>query len=140
MNRETGITDLMHKVVAASVAPGPVAEITLPGVPASVPGARRLVRDALSGCPRADDLMLVATELASNAVAHSSSGHGGTITVRVRTAPQWARVEVFDDGPVTRSSSRGNGWGLAIVAGVTERSGATMQLDGGRKAWGEVRW
>jgi len=60
----TGITDLMHRVIKASTqAPSPAAEITLPGTPASVPAARRLVKDVLPGCPRADDLLLAVSEL-----------------------------------------------------------------------------
>lgn len=137
----TGITDLIHRVIKASTqAPEPAAKITLPGVAASVAAARRLVKDTLPGCPRVDDLVLAMSELASNAVAWSSSGHSGTITVTVRTTSQWARVEVTDDGPATGSSSRGNGWGLNIVAGVTDRAGATIEPDGRRTSWGEVTW
>jgi hypothetical protein len=68
-----GITSLMQSAVAARTAPRP-AEIRLAGVPASVSAARRFVASALPGCPRADDLILAASELASNAVGHSASG------------------------------------------------------------------
>jgi signal transduction histidine kinase len=84
--------------------------------------------------------MLAVSELAANAICWSASGHGGTLTVRLRTAPRWARVEVTDDGPIPELPPGGNGWGLAIVAGVTDRSGATVQPDGRRTAWGEVTW
>lgn len=137
----SGNTDLMLWAITASTgAQGAAAEITLPGTPESVPIARRLVRDALPGCPRADDLMLAVSEFASNTITWSLSGQRGTFTVRVRTAPRWARVEVTDDGPAKGSSSGGNGWGLKIVAAVTDRSGATIEPDGRRKAWGEVTW
>jgi anti-sigma regulatory factor (Ser/Thr protein kinase) len=137
----TGITDLMYRIVAASTeASAPAAEITLPGTPASVSVARRLVRDALPGCPRADDLMLAVSELATNCIAHTASGRGGTFTVRVRAAPGWARVEVIDDGPAAGPSTRRNGWGLPIVAGVTDRSGGIVRSDGQRTAWAEVTW
>ena len=86
----------MHLVVGISP---PMFSVTLPGTPASVPMARRLLREALADCPRADDLMLAVTELTTNAVVHSASGRGGSVTVRLRTAPRWARLEVTDFGP-----------------------------------------
>jgi anti-sigma regulatory factor (Ser/Thr protein kinase) len=61
---------------------------TLPGTPAAVATARRLAREALADCPRADDLILAVSELVSNAILHSASGHGGTFAIRMRTAPR----------------------------------------------------
>lgn len=117
----------------------PATQIALPGVPASVAAARHFVRAALPGCPGAGDLILAASELVTNAVTHSSSGQGGAIVVKVRTAPRWARIEITDDGPAGSPSPR-NGWGLQIVSSVTDRSGATIEPDGRRKAWAEVTW
>ena len=114
--------------------------VTLPGTPAAVAIARRLAREALTGCPRADDLVLAVSELASNAVIHSASGRSGTFTLRVRTAPRWARVEIADLGPMANPAPERNGWGLAIVADVTDRTGATIQPNGSRVAWAEVTW
>jgi hypothetical protein len=62
--------DAALKDTAGMPSPAPPAwQETLPGTPDSVPRARRLVRDALPGCPRADDLALAVSELASNADA-----------------------------------------------------------------------
>jgi anti-sigma regulatory factor (Ser/Thr protein kinase) len=133
-----GITDLMSRVVAASTEPP--ARISLPGTPESVSAARRFVAGALPGCPRADDLILAVSELVSNSVAHSASGHGGAIVVLVRTVPRWARIDVTDDGPASVPRGRLNGWGLQIVAGIADRSGATVEVDGRRTAWAEVTW
>jgi signal transduction histidine kinase len=116
------------------------AETTLPGIPASVPAARRFAAAGLAGCPRADDLILAVSELASNAVAHSASGQGGSYTVRIRTAPRWARAEVTDSGPALSPRRRRNGWGLGIVAAVADRSGAVIGADGTRTAFAEVTW
>lgn len=128
---------LMHLVVAGD----PLTfTATLPGESSSVPVARRLVRSALAGCPRADDLLLAITELASNAVLHSASGRGGTFTVQIRTAPRWARIDVADEGPAANPTTPGNGWGLAIVADVTDRTGADIADGGRRTAWAEVGW
>jgi anti-sigma regulatory factor (Ser/Thr protein kinase) len=119
----------MHLVVAGD----PLTfTATLPGEPSSVPVARRLVRSALPGCPRADDLLLAITELASNAVLHSASGRGGTFTMQIRTVPCWARINVADEGPTAGPGVPGNGWGLAIVADVTDRNGAIIAGDGRR--------
>jgi anti-sigma regulatory factor (Ser/Thr protein kinase) len=113
---------------------------TLPGTPAFVPLARRLVREALAGCPRADDLMLAVTELATNCIAHSASGQGGSFTVRLRARPCWARIEITDSGPADGEPSPRNGWGLALVADVTDRAASVIQPDGCRTAWAEVTW
>jgi two-component sensor histidine kinase len=126
----------MHLVVAGD----PLTfTATLPGEPSSVPVARRLVRSALPGYPRAMDLMLAMTELASNAVLHSASGRGGSFTVRIRSAP-WARIDVADEGPAAHPVTAGNEWGLAIVADVTDRTGADIADGGRRTAWAEVGW
>jgi anti-sigma regulatory factor (Ser/Thr protein kinase) len=103
-----GLTFLMHLVVQAR----PLTfTATLPGQASSVPVARRLARSALPGCPRVDDLTLAVTELATNAIAHSASGQGGTFTLSVRTGPGWARIEVTDGGPADGPPAPGNGWG-----------------------------
>lgn len=130
--------DLMHLVLAPGTAD---LSATLPGTPAAVAIARQLAREALTSCPRADDLVLAVSELASNAVIHSASGQGGTFAIRVRTAPRWARVEVSDPGPaVNRPPIARNGWGLAIAANVTDRTSATIKPDGSRVAWAEATW
>jgi signal transduction histidine kinase len=114
--------------------------ISLPGIPVSVGVARRFVGDAVSGCPRIDDLILAVSELASNAVAWSASGQDGTFTIRVRTAPRWARIEVTDLGPAALTTASSNGWGLGIVAQITDRTGTTISQAGARTAWAEVTW
>jgi serine/threonine-protein kinase RsbW len=139
--KDAKVTDLAHHVVAARTsAPTPAAEAILPGIPASVRAARRLVSVTLPGCPRLDDLVLAVSELASNAVIWSASGEGGTFTVRVRIAPGWARCEVTDDGPAVLPSGQGTGLGLILVSEVTDRSGAIIGPGASRTAWAEVSW
>jgi hypothetical protein len=133
-------TPMMMRAVAAAGTPPPGAQITLPGVAAAVPAARRFTAGSLTGCPRAGDLVLAVSELASNAVAHSASGEGGTFTIRVRTAPRWARVEVTDAGPARLPSRTRNGWGLRIVAEIADRSGAVIGPDRTRTAFAEATW
>jgi hypothetical protein len=134
-----GISALMAAIVAAS-GRLPMSQTTLPGVPESVSLARTFVRAALSGCPRAEDLALAATELASNAVRWSAAGEDGTFTVTVRTAPRWARVEVTDPGPAARPAVAGNGWGLGIVAAVTDRHDTHHGPGPARTSWAEASW
>jgi two-component sensor histidine kinase len=127
----------MHLVVATRP---PALTVTLPGVPASVPIARRLIRETLAGCPRAGDLMLAVTELVTNSLRHSASGEGGSFVVRLRTGPGWARIEVTDEGPAQGQPLVSNGWGLVIVGEVTDRAAAVIQPYGCRTAWAEVGW
>jgi anti-sigma regulatory factor (Ser/Thr protein kinase) len=75
------------------------ASITYPGTPGSVPTARQVLRCILAGSPRAEDLELIASELMSNAIQHTPSGHdGGTFTMTIRWTPGGARIEIEDDG------------------------------------------
>jgi len=141
--KDAGGSAVLESAVTECTGSPFLTEITLPGQPASAGVARRFVLDALADCPRADDLALAVSELATNAVAWSAAGHGdgGAFTVRVRTAPRWARIEVTDPGPAAaRSAAPGNGWGLAIVAAVTDRAGATAGPGPARTAWAEVTW
>jgi anti-sigma regulatory factor (Ser/Thr protein kinase) len=133
-----GITNLMHRVVTASTRAD--VSIVLRGIPENVGAARRFARASLTGCPRAEDLVLAVSEMASNALAWSASGCGGTFTVRVRTASRWARVEIADDGPAPVPAASGNGFGLGIVASVTDRAGHIIGANGSRTAWAEVTW
>jgi hypothetical protein len=135
--KAAGITALMAATVAPARPSGPW-QATLPGEPVSVPAARQFVRDTLAGCPRAEDLALAVTELAGNAVHWSAAGEAGTFTVTVRAAPRWARVEVTDPGPATAPTADSNGWGLGIVAAVTDRHGTGPGP--GRVSWAEVSW
>jgi hypothetical protein len=47
---------------------------------------------------------------------------------------------VTDQGPAATPPAERNGWGLAIVADVTDRTGATIQANGHGTAWAEVTW
>jgi hypothetical protein len=134
-----GVTALMQSVVTTSAAPA-APQATLPGEPVSVPAARQFVRDALTGCPRADDLALAVTELASNAVRWSAARDHGTFTVTVRTAPRWARVEVTDPGPAAQPGGESNRWGLGIVAAITDRAGDSHGPGRSHTTWAEATW
>ena len=120
--------------------------VTFPGIPAMVPSARRFVRGILDGCPRADDMELIASELTANAIRHTPSGEeGGEFTVTVRTAPGWARLEVADTGtghwyaPDITDLDAEYGRGLAIVAAIADKLGHDVRPSG-QVMWAELTW
>jgi anti-sigma regulatory factor (Ser/Thr protein kinase) len=119
--------------------------VTYPGIPAIVPSARRYVRGMLADAPRVDDMELIASELAANAIRHTPSGsNGGEFTITVCAKPGWARVEISDQGtgqwhPRTAADDDEYGRGLAIVAALADRFGHDASADG-QCAWAEVTW
>jgi anti-sigma regulatory factor (Ser/Thr protein kinase) len=69
----------------ATIVPRPrrICQWSFPGRRDQVGRARAFLAQFLDGCPVADEAILLVSELASNAVAHSASGQpGGTFTVR----------------------------------------------------------
>jgi serine/threonine-protein kinase RsbW len=85
---------------ARTTAPAAGWERTYPGLPAQARIVRADLRPLLAGCPAVDDVLLLASELAANAIAHSDSGRpGGTFTVRLTHEPgSGVRAEVADQG------------------------------------------
>lgn len=73
---------------------------TYPAMTARIASVRSDLRELLADCPAIDDVVLCASELATNAVRHSRSGlRGGTFTVRVAVAQGVSvRVDVEDNG------------------------------------------
>jgi len=94
----------------------------------------------LGDCPRADDAILCASELAANAIQHSRSGRrGGDFTLRAEGDYVW--VEIEDSGGNWTETARhdGRGHGLAIVRALASDCG----IDGGyigRAAWFRLNW
>lgn len=113
--------------------PGDVSR-RLPPVPASVPEARRLVRDLLVTAGR-DDLedtaALLVSEIVTNALLHA----GTPIHVAARLEGRQLRVEVADGSlhlPVPRryGSTAGTGRGLLMVEQLVDDWGVQRQVDG----------
>jgi Histidine kinase-like ATPase domain len=74
-------------------------ERTYPGRTDQASQMRKALRAFLAGCPAAEDAVLLASELATNTVAHSASGQpGGTFTVRVHLHGGCIHVQVEDQG------------------------------------------
>ena len=106
--------------------------------------ARQLVRHVLGEHhPAVDDAVVVASELATNAVVHTRSGEpGGSLTVSVGTSlqPPAVCISVRDegaaDGPVIAREDRESehGRGLAIVTVLAAEWG-TEPRGQGRVTW-----
>lgn len=64
--------------------------------------ARRFLAGILDGCPAADDVLLAASELATNAVLHSASSQpGGTFTITAEVSDgEHVRIAIRDQGGV----------------------------------------
>ncbi len=117
--------------------------VTYPGSIEHVSAVRADLRALLHDCPRADDAILCASELAANAALYSHSRlPGETFTVRATViAGYYVRIEVEDNGgPWTGDMSDptghhgwdiiralANGWGI-------ERDQAT------RTIWARFDW
>lgn len=93
-----------------------------PGEPRQVRQVREDITLAFNWCRTADELVLVASELATNAIRHSRSGRGGQFALTVRVRPgdfTWIGVE--DQGgrqggqEAARDADRSLGKGLVIV-------------------------
>ena len=98
-----------------------------------------------SECPAADDVILLASELATNAILHSRSGHPDRVfTVRATLYPgDYAWVEIIDQGGAWTADALDNehGRGLAIVAAVAGEGNWGIDGDAAcRVAWFRLDW
>jgi anti-sigma regulatory factor (Ser/Thr protein kinase) len=119
------------------MSPAAYAHQVLAPHPASVPAARRLVRDVLTGQVAAEtveDAQTVVSELVTNAVVHA----GTAVEVEVRVEDSGAVYLAVTDGasehPLRARSGaeRSTGRGLALVSSLTREWGVAIHRD--RKA------
>jgi histidine kinase-like protein len=109
------------------------------GDPCAVAGARRFVRVCLT--PRhsehtVDDVTLVVSELATNAVVHASSAFSVTLANRRGSL----LLTVRDDSPARpmigrRSVFALDGRGLKLVEAHSAAWGSSPAVDGGKTVW-----
>ena len=115
------------------------------GLREQVRDVREFVAQAIDGCPVADDVILLASEVAANAIVHTASGKGGTFTVAVRPGDRVIRVEVHDGGSDSSpdvhaaEDSAGSGRGLGLVESLATRWGHLGDRNG-RVVWFEAAW
>lgn len=115
------------------------------GTPEEIRNVRDFIGRLLDGCPVADGVILLGSELATNAVLHSASGAGGTFFVSVLVEHGWIRVEVHDLGSATAPTVRKpaqlaeSGAGLRVVETIANRWGFYDEPTG-RVVWFEMDW
>ncbi|GHE77735.1 MULTISPECIES: ATP-binding protein [Streptomyces] len=122
---------------------------TAPTVDASVPQARRAVRDLLARqrVPAAEDvvegLLLIVSELTTNAVRHAAL-LSPTLAVEVAVGTDWVRVSVEDEHPYRPTAletdhGRTGGRGLLLVREITREAGGACDMartaSGGKVIW-----
>jgi anti-sigma regulatory factor (Ser/Thr protein kinase) len=137
----------------ATALPGAVA-VALAADPEAPMLARHAAAAALSSwaSERREVALLVISELVTNAVRHGSDGPPDEVALSVRRRGATTRIEVRDPGAHGRSvpASTGptpgararedahSGWGLPIVAELTDRWGVEQHEDG-TTVWCELR-
>jgi anti-sigma regulatory factor (Ser/Thr protein kinase) len=109
--------------------------VTLPPDTDAPAAARRALRTLPLG-EREIDVLLLASELVSNAVVHADEAPGRLIELSAACERGRTHVEVrtHDDGAIAAELSEG--YGLRLLAGATERWG--VEHDGLTLVWFEL--
>ncbi|MER7179693.1 ATP-binding protein [Streptomyces hyaluromycini] len=122
---------------------------TAAAVDASVPQARRAVRDLLQrqGVPVSEDLvyglLLIVSELVTNAVKHAAL-LSPMLAVEVAVGAEWVRVSVEDNHPYRPTALEADhgqlgGRGLLLVREVAREAGGVVDVEhtssGGKVIW-----
>jgi anti-sigma regulatory factor (Ser/Thr protein kinase) len=122
--------------------------VDLPGgSPSIVRLARQWVGQVLADFPAlVDDMQLIASELVTNCVRHSTAAEGENVHLRIKRRADWLRLEVEDGGARigpepgwTGEEAADFGRGLAIVADTADVMGDETTDAGGRLAWAELK-
>ncbi len=115
----------------------------LPGTPQSASVARSLARQLLgAGHPALETVLLVVSELVTNAILHSQSGSdGGSILLALCPAPAGILIQVRDSGGpwrplelVRQDAAAEHGYGLLLVDALADSWG-TLASTQGRVTW-----
>src|SRR5215831_19415315 len=121
-----------------------------PGEAKQVGAMRAWMEGSLPACDALENLLVIASELATNAVTHTRSGQpGGRFTVDVTWSPYTARVVVGDQGSAEVPDSPENadeqddyaetGRGLLLVHALSVAWGMAGDADA-RWLWADVPW
>jgi anti-sigma regulatory factor (Ser/Thr protein kinase) len=92
-----------------------------------------------------DDVLLLVTELVSNAVLHAGAGPERPLQVQLLRGPRWLIVTVFDEGPGftwhpnAELRNESGGWGLFLVDQIADRWGVECTASGAR-VWFELAY
>jgi anti-sigma regulatory factor (Ser/Thr protein kinase) len=115
----------------AAMAGAVLGSLTIPGRPEHVHEARAFVGKALGDLhPALDNVVLLTSELVTNAVMHSKSRRrGGAVTVVIAESDGGVRIEVSDEGsdlsaPIVRGEVyASDGHGLFLVQSLADQWG-----------------
>jgi hypothetical protein len=103
---------------------------------------RREITTFLNGCPATGDIVLIAHELAANAILHSRS-RSASFAVRCQLSPDAAQIEVEDLGGPWRPRTPGDRpHGLDMIQALTGTGGWGTQAtsNGHRLTWARLSW
>jgi anti-sigma regulatory factor (Ser/Thr protein kinase) len=117
-------------------------QATFPGRPDELARVRQEIAAYLGECPVADDLVLIADELAANSILHTKS-RSGSFRVRCELSPGSARLEVEDmGGPWRTHKKHDRPHGLDIVQALTGPGGWGTEStpDDTRVVWATLQW
>ena len=113
---------------------------TFHGRPDQVARIRHEIAAHLAGCPRADDVVLVASEFATNSIVHSGS-QGEFFTVRCQLYPDYVWIECEDLGGEWQrkpDDDRPHGLDIVQVLAGPGNWGTETTHDGDRIAWARL--
>jgi hypothetical protein len=116
-----------------------------PGRTEQIAQARDFTRRVLAPCPVLDEAILLASELAANAVAHTVTGSGGHFDVTIYRAETSVVIAVRDEGSDDAPAARPldkmaeDGRGLGLVELIADRWGHCGN-EHGRTIWLQLRW
>ncbi|MBN1527750.1 MAG: ATP-binding protein [Thermoleophilaceae bacterium] len=124
--------------MAHSTGEGELLEVHLDGGPRAAAVAREAVAAADGSVPAAvrDDVLLLVTELITNAVRHAGARPGSGVDLSMAVSARGVRVEVADGGGgftrgVTSPRPRdGGGWGLYLVDRLADDWGVESTASG----------
>ncbi len=103
---------------------------------------RREIAGFLNDCPLAEDIVLIAHELAANAILHSRS-RGASFAIRCELSPEAVRVEIEDmGGPWRTRKDDDRPHGLDIVHALTGPAGWGTERTprDTRIVWATLQW
>jgi hypothetical protein len=101
---------------------------------------RREIAAFLGGCPAVDDAVLIASEIASNAIVHSAS-NGQSFTIRCETFRHYVQIECEDlGGPWHCPRPDDRPHGLDIIEALTGPGnwGTENTGNGSRIVWAKL--
>ena len=131
---------------AAATDPAECLVFELTAEPMAGPRARSALLAGNGALPSAvrDDVLLLVTELVTNAVRHANAGPDAVVRVELQRGSDFVRVTVSDEGagftaeaPLERDHD--DGWGLALVDRIADRWAITPTASG-TCAWFEMRY